>query len=176
MASLRALVKLYGDSHSSCDFYELKHFQNLEEFHFASTVYIIDKEAVAKNLVNLERIHFSYAYFGDIVPFIKHATKLKEIIIDSCDIEKYFAETPELREEINFKPTKNEAFSEGQPLIINLSVLNRERAKLPNAEKITLYVDEKVYLATKRARRETDLKFISLKRRESFDLDVQFNS
>lgn len=60
--------------------------------------------------------------------------------------------------------------AEEEPQFINLDRLNRERAKLPNAEKITLYVDERLYLATKWTRRETDLPFIRLKRFESFEM------
>lgn len=99
-----------------------------------------------------------YANFEHIVPFIKHGTKLRKIIIQDFDIADFLKDMHEDREDSRYedyiKDNTNEATSGEQPIIINLSVLNIERAKLPNAEMITLYVDEKVYSATKLARRE----------------------
>lgn len=46
--------------------------------------------------------------------------------------------------------------------IIKLSAMNTSRAKLANANKVTIYVKEDVYLATKRAERDTDLEFIRM--------------
>lgn len=53
--------------------------------------------------------------------------------------------------------------------ILNLAALNRKRAKLVNAKKITLFVEEHVYLATKRTNRQTDLDFIKLKRTDTLN-------
>lgn len=50
---------------------------------------------------------------------------------------------------------------------INLWALNKERAKLSGAGKVTIYVNEHVYLATKWAYNYRDFKFVELKRWES---------
>lgn len=53
--------------------------------------------------------------------------------------------------------------------VLNLFQLNKIRAQLPNANKITLYVKEYVNLETKRANQETDLDFVKLKRINTFN-------
>lgn len=59
---------------------------------------------------------------------------------------------------------------------INLSIMNKERLNLPNAEKTTPYVKEYVFLTTKRTQLEIDLDLIKLKRIESFAWGHDFNS
>lgn len=54
------------------------------------------------------------------------------------------------------------------------SLLNAEQAKLANAKAITLYVTEKVYLATKWVIMKTDHEFIKLKLISSYQWDRDF--
>lgn len=52
----------------------------------------------------------------------------------------------------------------GMHKIIELSAMNKERAKLLNAKKITMYVKEDIYLALKNAGQDIDLEFKELRR------------
>lgn len=52
--------------------------------------------------------------------------------------------------------------------VINLPLMNAERATLKNGKKVTLYVNEEVYLATKWTMKEINFEFIQLKRFTSF--------
>lgn len=56
---------------------------------------------------------------------------------------------------------------------IDLPALNRERAKLENPQKVTLYATEEVYLATKWALGQTEFEFISLKLAESLNYSME---
>lgn len=178
LASLKCLSKLHMKfiplSKDDDDFDELpedvdapidlKSLQSLQAFHVQTTSSIKDIGNGATSLKNLEQFHAQYANFGHIVSFVKKSAKLREIIIESFDNAVIF-------EELEFEDPwgflKN---AEKEPKFIDLYRLNRERAKLPDAKKITLYVNERLYLATKWAIRDTDLPFIRLKRIESFEM------
>lgn len=59
---------------------------------------------------------------------------------------------------------------------MSLSAVNKGRVKLLNANKITMYVKEDVYLATKREERDTDLDFVKLMHHEhGTEWDNDFN-
>lgn len=51
---------------------------------------------------------------------------------------------------------------------LNLWTLNKEREKLSGACRVTIYVNEGIFLATKRAYNNRDYKFIEIKRHQSF--------
>lgn len=74
------------------------------------------------------------------MPFISQAPKLKEIYILNLLI-------------------KNETDAD-----INLSSLNNEREKLPNAKKVTIYANESIYLNVKWKKQQTDIGLVKLKR------------
>ncbi|XP_055305039.1 uncharacterized protein LOC129569870 [Sitodiplosis mosellana] len=57
---------------------------------------------------------------------------------------------------------------------LDLAAWNKEREKLAGARKVTIYVDEDIYLATKWATNETDYDLIELKRGNSYDWDDDF--
>lgn len=59
--------------------------------------------------------------------------------------------------------------------IFNLIALNNARRQLADAQKITIYVKEEIYLATKWAMKETDFDLIRIKRYESFEWHHDFN-
>lgn len=87
-------------------------------------------KALENNFNNIDRICMVYAEFADILPFIRFSKKIKQIEV--C----HFGQT----EEIHFKDD-----------IIDVIALNKERKKLKGAGKITIYVEEKVFLDTKLA-------------------------
>lgn len=59
--------------------------------------------------------------------------------------------------------------------VIPLTALNKERKNLPGAKKVTLYVEEYIYLATKYFIQQTDLDLISLKCIESYRWEHDFD-
>lgn len=127
---------------------ELKFLANVDDFTFPDSRFIMDIETVATKLQSLKRVHFKRSNFNHVKLFIGRNLKLQEIRVD------WFMNEVGMREELK---------------VLNLVELNKERAKLRHAEKMTLFVKEPVYLATKRAKRETELEFITLKRTEALN-------
>lgn len=58
--------------------------------------------------------------------------------------------------------------------VIDLHALNKEREKLPDAQKITPYIEEDNYLATKWAFGETDFGLIRMKKHTSYEWKHDF--
>lgn len=98
----------------------------------------VDTMALAKDLIQLERVTFTYATLDHILPLIYFASKLKEI-------------------------TLKKGIRAGTH-VIPLPMLNKRRASLANACKITLYVNCKMYSETKTNIGKTNFKFIELTR------------
>lgn len=127
----------------------LPHLTNLKELR---NHYIFDNSCMndtARNLVNLERVYVHARTYEAIRPFIFYSAKLKKI--------KY---------EYSFERASDE--------VINLRKWNKEREKLAEARKLTIYVPESVYSATKWAMDKTDYDLIELKRETSYDWDDDF--
>lgn len=155
LASINGLTKL-SVLEMFDENYSLLALKNLEELHL---LYMVDEvydeddyEAMATQLVHLKRIHVKEISMNSITPFICRSVEMQQIVVETLD-------------------SYGDYFNRG---IINLRALNKEREKLPGAQKITLYVEEKYYLATKWALGETDLALIRLKRLDSFDFNHDF--
>lgn len=135
---------------------QLKHhvtlpsLKNVQELCVHESTKITNFESLVNYLVDLKRIHIFYARFNDIVPLIRASATLEEVKVDLLGQGIHFSED-----------TK----------VIHLAELNRERKKLRNARKITFYVREGVYLATKFALHRTDFSLICIKRLESIEWD-----
>lgn len=179
LSSLRALNKLnVGAVITHClpnrytERFSMSHLHILEEMYVTLSYCINDIEATAKNLINLKRIQFRWADINDIMMFIKNSTELTKIRVKHfvCTASFILKKT---KEEVIYNGDVGEADSQKQK-VIDLPLLNAERAKLKNAKRVMLYVTEEVYLATKWAMRETDFQFIQLKRIESYDWDTEF--
>ncbi|XP_055325204.1 uncharacterized protein LOC129579291 isoform X1 [Sitodiplosis mosellana] len=100
-----------------------------------------DLQTLAKNQVNVERVCLFDASSNEVLTFIRDAPNVKEIRVRT------------LRSGIHFKND-----------VINLSAFDRERKFSANAHPITLYLPEKVVLATKWAMNTTKMGSITLKR------------
>lgn len=129
---------------------QLSKLTGLKELYIIGNEKVEDLSALPINLPSLERIQFKIASTDDILPFIRQSMNLEKIKVD------------DIRDGTYFKTVDN---------VINLVKLNEERTKLEGAEKMTIYVREKVYLATKWAIRETDYATVRLKRIDSCDWD-----
>ncbi|XP_055306474.1 uncharacterized protein LOC129570780 [Sitodiplosis mosellana] len=100
-------------------------------------------ESCAKNNVgNIERLRMLEGSIVKIASFLRHFPKLKHIDV--------------------FRFVNRETYFDGD--VIDLQALNKERKKLENACKVTLYVQEDIYLATKWATMKTAFDSIELKR------------
>lgn len=152
MASLSALTKLYINIKSDV---RLGTFHNLEEFSIQTSNQIYDFEAMPFNLPKLKRIRFAYSNLEHISMLISRAARLKKIIVNN------------IVDKTDSRRVKDAA--------INLPELNMEREQLQDAQKVTLFVPEDVYLATKWATKQTDLSLVRVCRVESFDQDNNYN-
>lgn len=113
----------------------------------------VPAQYLVENLINLERVSFGNAQLLDVQAFIRGSPKLEKLQIE------FFA--------------KN-ALQTGRG--IDLLEWNNQREQLDQAKKMTIYVEEEVYLATKWATHngQTDFSLVTLKRHESHDWDPAF--
>lgn len=151
IASFAAMDKLY--SQLLDEDVVFPSLANLKELCIGCTMNITDMNALAKALVNLEQIQFLVANSNQIVPFVRHSTKLTKIKVKS------------LEEKTN---------REGN--VLDLTAWNKQRAKLAGARKIVIYVEEDVYLATKWTLKDVDRSLIQLKRTESHESNHDFGN
>lgn len=93
---------------------------------------------IVNKLVNLEKIYVSSYLFDPLFPFFQQLPKLRKIRL--CG--PYPMNSP----------------------IYNLRMWNEQRAKLADAIKLTIYVDEEIYIKTKWAMTKMNYSFIELKR------------
>lgn len=147
LTQLNGLVKLELEIHVLG---ALSALTNLQEIIFNYSYFMPDSENGAINLMNLERLYFGFVHLNGIVPFIRRSISLRIIMVlllEGCSMHN-------------------------RANVVDLVRLNRERGRLANARKITFYVHETVYLATKWALKETDFDFIRLKRIDSSEWNI----
>lgn len=103
-------------------------------------------ESFVRNVVGLESVCLGCSTIEIVMNFACRLAKLKKIRITRFwDIKA---------------PTK-----------LDIAAWNKQRKKLAGAEKVTIYVPENLYLATKWATNKTDYSLIELKREHSYDCD-----
>lgn len=139
-----------GRYYKNFDF-DLTQLTNLKELALDVTTRLTfaDFENWANSLVRLERLFILRSHFIDaIIPFVRRSPSLKKLKI-LC------AETKD------------------NNVVLNLKKLNEERAKLPGAQKVTIYVRDYIFLKTKWTTENGDmnLKFIEMKRSDSYRWD-----
>ncbi|XP_031637223.1 uncharacterized protein LOC116349772 [Contarinia nasturtii] len=124
---------------------------DLVEFTVAEVNERFDRKMI-ENLVNLERLYLEDGSADDILPFIQLTKKLNKIKL-----------IPRVR--------KNWIHFEYEPMILKLYPLNAEREKLAGARKVTIYVPDTVFLATKWWSKNgvTNFSLIEMKRIGSYD-------
>ncbi|XP_031633817.1 uncharacterized protein LOC116347382 [Contarinia nasturtii] len=101
--------------------YNLTQLTNLRELIILGGSIAEDMEILANCLTNLERLYVDEANIDDILPFIRRSPKLNKI---------------------KFIPRD-------KGVVLNLEMMNKERAKLARARKIIIYTRDDVFLATK---------------------------
>lgn len=123
---------------------------NLNELHIDSNSNLLSESsanAVAKSLVQLERIHLCAASPMLIHPFIRHTRKLKTIHIAKLRTEK-----------------QNGICVDGKIV----KEWNKVRGLLAEARKVTIYIEEEMYLDIKWTLNETDFGLIKTRRYPSY--------
>lgn len=153
LINLNGLVKISIDWDKLIKF-NVSALKSLEELHAYTSEKIGDLDILATDIIHLNRIHFVVANINDIIPFIRRSEKVQKIKVKLLRPGTHF--------DINTK-------------IIDLLALNSERKQLPKAQKITLYVAEEIYLATKWALGKINFELIRLKRLESFNWNHDFD-
>lgn len=147
------VTKLYV--HACCEPIEFSILRNLEELYVKVSKYVADWEMLPNNLINFKHIHFTLACIDDIMPIIRRSAKMQRIKVKYLKFGQHFNRDTG---------------------IINLLALNREREQLPDAQKITLYVKERVYVTTKWAMKGNDFGLVRMKREDSFDWHHDFSA
>ncbi|XP_031628909.1 uncharacterized protein LOC116344482 [Contarinia nasturtii] len=150
LASVKGLVKFDDTTHTRLETNKINvgYLRNLEELKIGYSAFITDLKSLPHILSKLQRIYFLAVISDDILPFICHAKKLNKIKFERLMSGSYFDE------ETN---------------ILDLFELNKMREKLVGACKITIYVEEDVYLATKWAVKQIEFNLIEIKRSTSYD-------
>lgn len=114
----------------------------LKELAILKNVNTVDMDILANLLRGLQRVFLFGASYADILPFVKCSADLKKIKV---------------------YPKDEASFKDG---ILNLHALNKERAKLPGARKVMIYVPDKMFMKTKWEIKDgnVDLDFIEMQR------------
>lgn len=146
LVPLHALEKIYlRNIKNNVTFHRLVNLKELGIYLCSSSTIF---ESLAKDLVNLERIYFWKATVHNLVPFIRHSAKLQKIKVQHLETDADF--------------------------IFILMAVNRERANLARARKVTIYVNENIFLEFKWATDTTDLGFVQIKRADSYEWEHHF--
>lgn len=141
LVSLNRLTKLFlSEMENGTD---LSVLVDLKELGIGEISEITNKEGLVENLRNLEFLQLTYATVDDIMPFIRFLPKLNTIVM------------------FNFKGNGT--------YVLEIEKLNEVRSNLDKARKITIYVEERVYLATKWTKNGTSSSLIEIKRGTSYE-------
>lgn len=144
IALIRGLKKLYLVDVSTETIAVLPPMPELNDLWFRFGVKLKDLDSVVRSLLNVNRVHFDVAKANCIASLVRYAPQVKEVKVKK------------LREGAHFEDG-----------VIDLFALNRDRKRLVNACKITIYVNENIFLSTKRVMGKTELGLITLKRAEA---------
>ncbi len=115
---------------------------------------VINIESMAKNLNNLESIFFLYATIDDISPFFRHSKRLKTVKV--CSFHG-----------------AGSVLWPGGPIsdfALNLFALNEQRKLLGSKTRVTVCVQESIYLRTKMAKNNFIFDFVRITRGDSKSL------
>lgn len=148
LGSLSGLVKLYC-MNSSNEKIAISALKNVEEIRYCDSEKIRDMKAFA-TLPNLKWVSFVYTTFDDILILLSKAVNLTKIRVEHL---KYFS--PKFSKDC-------------------LTILNNAREQLDETSKVTIYVEESIYLKVKWEMKQQEFELIKLKRHESFDRNHDF--
>lgn len=160
LASLKALTKI--EIFNLNKSFVIPVLNNIEELYFSRGFIPDDFEAEDKivdsldlggKFPNLKRVHFMCTSCDRISALLQRAIRLNKIKVTN------------LGNGIHFKKYKK---------IIDLSALNKLREQLAGAHKVTIYVTDDIFWATKKAFKQTDFSLVQIKRIDSFEWNHDF--
>lgn len=141
ISRLRALEGL-ALPHFGANSFDLPLLTNLKELSLYNFP-VRNLEGLPNNLPNVQRICICGPYLDMILPFVHRCPTLKQIKV---------------------RPLWYGAFGNPEGTdTINLQALNNQRKKLTNAQKITIFVNEEIYL-TYKWKQETNFSLVELER------------
>lgn len=144
IASLNALERLFVVNYENRSVL-LQSLINVKELGISVSCHVADLQTLAITLNKLERIYFNQATTDDIFVFIKNSAQLKEITVECLPYGIHFYKG-----------------------VLDLPTMNDERKKLNTEQKVTVYVAENIYLATKWAMNNTEFRLIEIKRSDKW--------
>lgn len=116
--------------------------KQLKELYISGNRFACDMKELAIKLPQLERLHICGARVEFIRHFLRHTKTLRTILMIS-DLDS----------------------------ALNIFALNQERERLRQAQKVSIGVSERIYLATKWKFGQLNLPFVKIVRQESIDFD-----
>lgn len=147
---VKGLVKVHIKKFTKT--YSLPLLTSLKELAIHNGANVNDMNILANSLVHLQRLYLNDVSIDYLMPFIRQSSNLKKIkILPKCDVH----------------------FNGGT---LKPITLNREREKLADARKVTIYVPDHVFLRTKWAHNngDTNLNLVEMKRCDSIEWDDHF--
>lgn len=140
MATLDALEVLVTNENN-----DLSRLTNLKELWFLDYHHATTMELLAKNLTKIERLYFNKASTDDIQPFFQHCKRLKTVKV--------------------YEMNGGSLLEGGTSL--NLCALNSERERLRATRRVSVCVEENIYLATKNKKKNANLAQVEIARWDS---------
>lgn len=141
LASLVALIKLEIEYVFS-ELILIPDLAELEELFFPCAYDVANWVELPDRLVNLRRMRCQFASADDVFIFIGRSPSANRITVNNLSGGIHF---------------------NNDTRVLDLVALNNERKKLKHAQKITIFLREEIYLATKWAFNETNFSLIQLK-------------
>ncbi|XP_031639406.1 uncharacterized protein LOC116351446 [Contarinia nasturtii] len=132
--------------------FNLSIFSNLKELIILDRLYAVDIEHLARSLATLERLYVKDASIDDIVPFIRLSPTLKKMKVIPRDRKSF------------------------NGAMLDIAKLNKERAELTGARKLTIYTRDDVFLTTKWNTKDgnIDQSFLKIRRMDSYEWEHQY--
>lgn len=160
LTSLHGLEKLCIEKFKRS--YRLKPLTFVKELVIINGIEHIDREWLAEQCVNLERLYIGVNTINDILPFIQRSAKLYKIIV----LTRFYK--------------LNSIYTNISPDKIRISTWDKERSEnLSSARKLIIYMPDDLYVNTKWNRKNgcVNMNAIELRRGQTFDdfLDNEIN-
>lgn len=105
---------------------------------------IVDKIGLTQKLTDLKRVIINFAFSEDILPFLRFASEVSRLTVGSLGSGIHFADG-----------------------VVDLMALSNHRKTNGEARKMTFFIEEDIFPATKAANRPIDSPLVQLKRIES---------
>lgn len=188
LSSLHQLDVLCIRNFTRC--FNLPRLPNLKELAIFDATHKTELDILARSLVNLRRVYLKNALFDDLGPFFRHSTLLEKIMAHfrrddtgdagaACEsggaCESGDAvDTDALSAEGASNAKSNRSAKSTLSATVDLLKMNKEREQLKGAKKVTIFVPDDVFLTTKWARGDLNLRFVEMKRSGSIDWDYYF--